>query len=248
MKICVAQSRPFKGDVLRNIETHLRLIEQAASAKVSHIIFPELSITGYEPGLAAELAMRSDDVRLDVFQTASDRYSMTIGVGVPTIGAAGILISMLVFQPGQERQAYSKQYLHADEKPFFVGGEEPVFLEDNKIALAICYELSVPDHSEYAHRGGAEIYLVSVAKTKAGMEKAGLTLADIARRYSMTVLISNGVGRCDGFDCGGASAAWNKEGELLAQLGESGEGLLILDCETGEVQKRQSNPSIYESQ
>jgi predicted amidohydrolase len=149
---------------------------------------------------------------------------------------------VLIFQPGQERQVYSKQYLHADEEPFFVGGTAPIFLEDDglkdRIALAICYELSVPAHSASAHRQGAEIYLVSVAKTKGGMEKAAVTLSDIAHRYSMLVLVANCIGHCDDFECGGGSAVWNKEGELLAQLGEKEEGLILLDSETGEVLKR----------
>jgi predicted amidohydrolase len=235
MKIGVAQTRPIKGDILQNIDAHLRHIELAGAIGANLIVFPELSITGYEPELATGLATTADDVRLDIFQTLSERYSMTIGVGIPTVAGPGVRITELIFQPGQLRQAYSKQYLHADEEPYFVCGEEAGFLRGGRIALAICYELSVPAHAEKAHRGGAEIYLVSVAKTKAGMERAATTLADIARRYSMTVLVANCVGRCDNFDCGGGSAAWNKEGALLGQLDELEEGILVLDTDTAEV-------------
>jgi predicted amidohydrolase len=251
MKIGVAQTRPFKGDILQNIEAHLRIIELAAKVGADMIIFPELSLTGYEPELAAGLATMVEDVRLDVFQTLSDRYSMTIGVGMPIIAGssgAGVRITELIFQPGQPRQAYSKRYLHSDEEPYFVCGTETVFLNGNRIALAICYELSVPAHSEQAHRGGAEVYLVSVAKTKAGMEKAAETLADIARRYSMTVLVSNCVGHCDNFECGGGSAVWDREGALLALLDQVEEGVLVLDTESREVIKKELDPHLYESQ
>jgi predicted amidohydrolase len=244
MRIGVAQTRPFKGDVLRNIEAHLRLIELAARVQAEMIVFPELSITGYEPELAAGLATTAEDVRLDIFETLSERYSMTIGVGIPTISGFGgqpdggdARITEVIFEPGQPRHTYSKQYLHADEEPYFVCGTEAGFLSGGRIALAICYELSVPAHSEQAHRGGAEIYLVSVAKTKAGMQRAAETLADIAKRYSMTVLVSNCVGHCDNFDCGGGSAAWNREGVKVAQLNGTEEGILVLDTETGEICK-----------
>ncbi|HET6254739.1 MAG TPA: carbon-nitrogen hydrolase family protein [Puia sp.] len=246
MRIGVAQTRPFKGDILRNIEAHLRLIELAGRAQADTIVFPELSITGYEPELAAGLATTIADVRLDVFQTLSERYSMAIGVGIPTTDGAGVRITELIFQPGQARQAYHKRYLHADEEPWFICGTDAGSLKGEKIALAICYELSVPAHSEEAHRKGAEIYLVSVAKSKAGMERAAKTLADIARRYSMTVLISNCVGHCDNFDCGGRSAVWNREGILLAQLDETEEGVLVLDTETGEVVKQELDQIAYE--
>jgi len=245
MKIGVVQTRPFKGDILQNIESHVRLVELAAAGRAEVIVFPELSITGYEPELASQLATTVDDVRLDIFETLSERYSMTIGVGVPTIGGAGVQITEIIFEPGQPRQGYSKRYLHGDEGPFFVCGEKAVFLKGNRIALAICYELSVPAHSEEAHREGAEIYLVSVAKTKAGMEGAAVTLADVARRYSMTVLVSNCVGRCDNSECGGGSAVWNREGKLLAQLDDMSEGILVLDTVTGEVVT--SSDHAYES-
>ncbi|HXB32494.1 MAG TPA: carbon-nitrogen hydrolase family protein [Puia sp.] len=239
MRIGVAQTRPFKGDILRNIEAHLRLIEIAAKARADMIIFPELSITGYEPGMAAGLATTAEDVRLDIFETLSERYSMTIGVGIPATDEAGVRITEVIFPPGQPRQTYSKQYLHADEEPYFICGTKPGFVKGGRIALAICYELSVPAHSEQARRGGAEIYLVSVAKTKSGMERAAETLANIAKRYSMTVLVSNCVGHCDNFDCGGGSAAWNREGVKLAELDGAEEGILVLDTETGEVIIRQ---------
>ena len=235
MRIAVAQTRPVKGDILRNVEVHIRHIELAAEERVGMIIFPELSITGYEPELAAGLAGGVEDVRLEVFQTLSERYSMTVGVGFPTRAATEVRITMILFQPGMPRLAYSKRYLHADEEPYFVGGEEEVSLEGRRIALAICYELSVPAHAEQARSGGAEVYLVSAAKTRAGMEKAGETLAEIARRYQMTVLISNCVGRCDNFDAGGGSAVWDKEGKKLAQLDEEEQGILVLDTENGEV-------------
>jgi predicted amidohydrolase len=246
MRIGVAQTRPFKGDHLRNIEAHIQLVGLAGKAQADTIIFPELSITGYEPELVSGLASMVEDVRLDIFQTLSDRYPMTIGVGIPTTDGVGVRISEVIFQPGQPRQAYHKRYLHADEEPYFVCGNDAGYLKGGKIALAICYELSVPAHSEEAHRGGAEVYLVSVAKTKAGMERAAETLADIARRYSMMVLVSNCVGHCDHFDCGGRSAIWNREGVLLGQLGEVEEGVLVLDTETGIVIKKELNSIAYE--
>lgn len=247
MKIGVAQTRPVKGDVLQNIEGHVRLIDLASECGAEILVFPELSVTGYEPGLASQLATSIDDVRLDVFETLSERYSMTIGVGVPTNGTSGVLITELIFEPGEPRKAYSKRYLHTDEEPFFAPGETPVYLKGKNIALAICYELSVAAHSEEAWRGGAEIYLVSVAKTKSGMERASATLTDIARRYSMTVLVSNCVGPCDNFECGGGSAAWDSNGRLIAQLNAEEEGILVLDTDTGVVIKKEFPEGQYES-
>lgn len=247
MRIGVAQTRPIKGDILGNIDAHIRLIDLGATMGANIIVFPELSITGYEPELAAGLATTAGDVRLDVIQTLSDRYAMTIGVGLPTTDGTGVRITELIFRPGEPRQVYSKRYLHADEQPYFVCGAEAGYLEGHTIALAICYELSVPEHSAQAWRAGAEVYLVSVAKTTSGMKKAAETLQEMANRYSMTVLVSNCVGYCDNFECGGGSAAWSKEGVMLGQLGEREEGILVLDTATGEVFREEMHQMLPES-
>jgi len=237
MKICVAQTRPVKGDIHRNIAQHKKLIDLAVVNKADTIVFPELSITGYEPELAQELATHLEDSRFDDFQEISDVHQLTIGVGMPIKNDNGISIGMILCQPNQARQLYAKKYLHADEEPFFIGGQSTVsFIGDkNNIALAICYELSVPEHSANAYKSGAEIYLTSVAKTAEGVEKSAKSLSDIAKNYSMTAFMSNCVGYCDNFESAGKTAIWNKQGILVRQLNDTKEGILIFDTNTEDV-------------
>lgn len=237
MKICVAQTRPVKGNIQSNIANHNTLIDLAVSNGAETIIFPELSLTGYEPELSKELATNQDDRRFDVFQEISNTKQITIGVGVPTKNNAGICISMVLFQPHKTKQLYSKKYLHADEEGFFVSGQNTISSIGNKsnIALAICYELSVPEHTENAFRSGAEIYIASVAKFVNGIDKALTRLSYIADKYSTTVLMSNCVGQCDGHECAGKTSIWNNKGLLLAQLNETNEGILIIDTNTQEL-------------
>jgi predicted amidohydrolase len=240
MKICIAQTKPVKGDIQQNIERHKTFVDLARANGAAVIIFPELSSTAYEPTLAKELAIDQEDIRFDVFQKLANAGQLVIGVGVPTKCAAGICISLMVFQPGNTRCQYSKKYLHADEEPFFVCGENLPILEIDKIriGLAICYELSVPEHSERAYNNGAQIYLTSVAKSVSGVEKASKTLGDIARNYSMTVLMSNCVGYFDNTEMGGGSAIWNDKGFMIGQLNDRDEGILIIDTATQEMIKR----------
>ncbi len=240
MKICIAQTRPAKGNIPTNIRNHKRLINLAIDNGADLIIFPELSLTGYEPRLAKELAIDKDDIRLDDFQKISDMNHITIGVGAPTKSSKGICITMIIFQPNQTRQTYSKKYLHDDEKAFFVSGESSIGLLGPKanVAFAICYELSVQEHAEHAAKSGAEIYIASVAKSASGVEKASKSLSDIANQYSMTVLMSNCIGSCDNFESAGRSSIWNSKGILLGQLNDTGEGILIIDTETqGLIEK-----------
>ncbi|WP_041340778.1 carbon-nitrogen hydrolase family protein [Runella slithyformis] len=240
MKLCAAQTKPLKGNIPVNIHNHQKLIHLAIANGVDFIVFPELSIIGYEPTLADELAMPLNDPRLNGFQTLSDAGPITIGIGMPLKTTDGITISMILFQPEKARETYSKQYLHADEEPYFVRGHSTIGLlgPEANIAAAICYELSVPEHSEAAHKAGAKTYFASVVKTAAGTAKAIDTLAVIAKTYSMNVVMANCVGVCDGEICGGRSSVWNQRGELLGQLNDTGEGILIIDTDTQEVIKK----------
>jgi predicted amidohydrolase len=237
MRICLAQTKPVKADVKANIAFHLRLIDLAIDNRAESIIFPELSITGYEPALANEFATKINDTRFNIFQTISDARNITIGIGVPLRIEQGITISLLLFQPNQARVAYSKQYLHPDEAPYFTRGQNTAGLIGKKAdtALAICYELSVPEHAANAFQNGARIYIASVAKSGQGMGNATERLSQIAKEYAMTVLIANCIGLCDGMVCAGQSSAWNNRGELLGQLDDSRQGILLIDTATSEV-------------
>jgi predicted amidohydrolase len=237
MKIAVAQTRPIKGAISENIKTHKKLIDLAISYKADTIFFSELSVTGYEPELAKELAINQDDKEFDDFQEISSKNNITIGLGMPTKSKAGIKISMIIFQPDTTRQTYSKQQLHSDEFPYFVNGEEQIILtvDNKKIAPAICYESLQTDHLDNAIKLGAEIYVASVAKSQNGIDKAMIHYPVIAKKFSMPVLMSNSVGYCDNFESLGKSSIWTKTGNLVGQLDDKLEGILIFDTETEEV-------------
>lgn len=234
MKICVVQTKPIKGDIQKNIEKHKKLIDLAVANEAGTVIFPELSLMGYEPTLAQKLATLPSDPRLNEFQQLSNAHHITIGVGMPTKNGSGICISMILFRPHQERQIYAKRYLHPDEEEFFVSGQNFPFLqiEDTRVALAICYELSISAHAQTAFEHGAEVYIASVAKSAKGVAAASKRLANIARQQSVPVLMSNCVGPSDNFESAGKSSVWNSKGRLLGQLDNAHEGLIIYDTHT----------------
>lgn len=240
MNIAVAQIKPAKGDISANIEKHLKFIELASSLNANSIFFPELSLTGYEPELAKDLATTKDDNRFDAFQKISNLKNITIGTGIPTKTKNGIQISMIVFQPNQQRISYSKQQLHEDEFPYFENGTEQIIIEieNQKIVPAICYESLQIEHAEKATKLGGEIYLASVAKSKNGVEKAFIHYPEVAKTYSMPVLMSNCIGECDNFVSVGFSSVWTKEGKLAEQLDNKNEGILVFNIATEEVIKQ----------
>src|SRR6056297_1640277 len=124
MKIATAQSRPIVGPVEGNIAGHQFLINLAIRNGAKLVVLPELSLTGYEPVRAASLARLPDDSCFACFQSTADENAISIAVGAPTCGDRLPRISTLLFRPASEMQVYSKQYLHADEEPFFEPGPQ----------------------------------------------------------------------------------------------------------------------------
>ena len=235
MKLCVAQTRPVKGDISANITHHKKIIDLAIGIGADTIIFPELSITGYEPELAHVLATDKDDAQFTVFQQISDAKNITIGIGVPTKSFSGISITMVLFQPNKPRETYSKRYLHSSEEPFFVRGKSSVETigAAKNIALAICYEISVPEHAANASKLGADIYIASIVED--GVDKALVKLSNIAQKYKMTVLMANCVGQSGAYLCEGKTSIFNNQGALLGQLDGDNEGILMIDMATQTV-------------
>ena len=234
MRISVAQIKPVKGDIAANIRKHQQLIERAVAAHAAGIFFPELSITGYEPALAKDLAIHAGDNSFNNFQQLSNAGNICIGIGMPLNTAAGIQISMFIFQPNSPLKVYAKQQLHEDELPYFVPGNNQTILtiDHTKIAPAICYESLLPNHAVKAHTLGAELYIASVAKSQNGVEKALTHYPFIAHNFQMPVLMSNSVGYCDNFESAGNTAAWTKQGNIAAQLNNKDQGLVIFDTLT----------------
>lgn len=231
MRIVAAQLRPVGGDVAANLAEHLAVIDRAARCGADLIFFPELSLTGYEPRLAASLAMDAGDPRLDVFQQLSERHELVVGVGLPLRSAAGVQIGMVFFRPGSQRTTYAKRHLHEDELPYFVQGAEPVLLQIRSLRLApaICYESLLAAHAAEAAGLGTDIYLASVAKPQGSLQRALLHFPDIARRHRLQVVMVNSVGPCDDFISAGGSAAWNHRGELQACLGNEHAGSICVE-------------------
>lgn len=229
MKIAIAQIKPLKGQVDKNIASHLKMIDIAIKKNVDAIFFPELSITSYEPEWATKLKMEAGDARLKIIEEKSNKHNITIGVGVPTISYQDVKISMVIFQPHALPTVYSKQTLHDDEKPFFIEGDKHIIINVNgtKIAPAICYESLQKEHLLQSIKRDADLYLASVAKSQTGIDKASSYFSQKSKDHSIPILMVNAIGYCDNFMSAGQSSIWNRNGELIGQLGSTQEGLLI---------------------
>ena len=86
-KIAAAQIGSIRGDVAANVARHEAAIRAAAANGVSVVVFPELSLVGYEPDIAASLAFTDDDIRLEPLRRLILEHHLT------TLNTARLLIS-----------------------------------------------------------------------------------------------------------------------------------------------------------
>lgn len=237
MRIAIAQTEAIKGNIEKNLKNHLKWIREAIRHQADMAVFPELSLTGYEPELAECLATHQDDVRLDDIQSLSDENGITIGVGLPTKDERDVLISMIIFQPHKERTTYSKQYLYPPEEPIFKAGRNPLVLKfkTEVVSPSICYETTNNAHCEFAKRNKATIYIASVLSSINGIDDERERLSGIARNNRLITLMANYVGKSGGYECAGKSSVWNEKGELIGQLEDKEEGLIIYDTKSKEI-------------
>lgn len=227
--IALAQSASKRGDIIENIEKHHQLIALAAKNDAQLIIFPELSLTGYELDLAKTLAFTTDDKRLNSLRALSEKHNMVIIVGAPILGETGLHIGAFILFPDHSVSVYTKYFLHPGEEKIFTPGSmnQPIKLGQELISIAICADISNSIHVENASKAGSTIYLASVFITDAGYEIDADILQGYARKHSLQVMMANYSGESGGYKSAGRSAVWSDSGSLITQCKGAGEELII---------------------
>ncbi len=241
--IAVAQTIPRRGDVEANVEGHLRLIHLAAQERAQVLLFPELSLTGYELDLAQELAFSVDDARLAPLIDAASAGSLTLIVGAPVRIGTRFHIGAFILSPNGSIRLYTKQRLGAfppdanldgnvppaESSVFAAGYQNPPveFGGHHYAAIAICADIGQPSHPQAAADRGADTYLASMFVIPADLDQETKSLAKYAERHRMAVALANFGGPSGGLSSAGASAIWSEKGERLAQLAPAGIGIAV---------------------
>jgi predicted amidohydrolase len=227
--IAAVQSIARPGDVAGSIARHVELAHRAARDGARLAVFPELSLTGYDRGLTRADAIAPEDPRLDPLQRVADEQEVLIVAGAPLESSGGLLIGALCFVPHRGVVTYSKRFLHEGEEVAFVAGAggEPMTLGDETVCVAICAEITHPQHAEEAAGRGAGIYAASCFLTPGGyLYDTGL-LAGYARQHRMAVVMANYGAPTSQWQSAGGSAIWSSDGTPLARGPSSGEAVVM---------------------
>lgn len=229
-KIAAAQINTLAGDIDENLKRHLVAIDVAIKRSVSAIVFPELSLIGYEPQLAAELAMNANDARFDPLRLRAKDYQIEISLGVPLANPNGKPgLGAIIISSDGSSHTYHKMHLVGSEPQFFQPGTINCSwdVQGTSIGVAICADASQESHPENYAQSGSQIYAASVFLTSEWYETDCPRLAAYSSRFEMLVLMANHAKTIGTYSSVGKSAAWAPDGRLLAQALGTEECLVI---------------------
>lgn len=243
MRIAAAQSLSVPGDLSANVDIHCRYIEAASAAGVDILVFPELSLSGYELPLLGSCTVQPESEVLTPIRQLVRARTMTVVLGAPLpSNSPRPYIGAITFFPDGRSSRYCKQYLDPSEEAFATQGARGAKryrVADESFTLAICADTSHPQHAQSAAATGASLYLAGVLLSQAGYPLDAANLGHYATTYALTVLMANHGGPTGRYVSAGRSAIWAPNGKLVVAAPGPGSYLVIATKEsagwTGEL-------------
>lgn len=217
--LTVAATQPpcVPYDVAVNARTHAATI-RSAGARV--VVFPELSLTGYE--LDAPAITVEDPQLAPIVEACAETGSLAL-VGAPAHGDAGRLhIAMLAIEGTGASVAYHKMWLGDTESNRFTPGGNPAVLDVDgwRLGLAICKDTGIPQHASETAALGIDAY---VAGTLESADEAALQderARRVATDHQVWVAVASFAGSTGSYaQAAGRSAIWMSDGVVIAQAG-----------------------------
>jgi len=216
--IAVVQPSCVPLDVAANAVTHAATV-RAARARV--LVFPELSLTGYELDAPA---IPVDDPRLTpIVEACAEAGSLAL-VGAPVQDDAGpTYIAMLAIDGTGTTVAYRKMWLGGGEPSRFSPGGRPAVLEVDgwRLGLAVCKDTGVPQHASDTAALGMDAYVAGVLESADDAAVPGERARRVAADHRVWVAVASFAGSTGGgYDrAAGGSGIWTAEGIAIAQAG-----------------------------
>jgi predicted amidohydrolase len=216
--IAVAQPWCVPYDVAVNAGTHAATV-RSAGARV--MVFPELSLTGYEldaPAITAE------DPRLAPIVEACAQAGSLALVGAPVVGEAGRShIAMLAVEGTGVTVAYHKMWLGTLESNRFTPGNKPAVLDVDgwRLGLAICKDTGIPQHASDTAALGIDAYVAGTVKSAEEVALQDERARRVATDHHVWVAVASFAGSTGGgfSQAAGRSSIRSPDGVVVTQAG-----------------------------
>ncbi len=218
LTIAVAQPLCVSHDVAVNALAHAATV-RAAGTRV--VVFPELSLTGYE--LDAPTITAADPRVVPIVEACAETGSWAL-VGAPVPGEAGRSHIATIGVSGRGALVlYRKIWLGTVEAERFTPGGDPAVLDVDgwRLGLAICKDTGIPQHAADTAALGIDVYVAGVLESAEDAVRQDERARRVATGHQVWVAVASFAGSTGGgySQAAGRSAIWGPDGVLVAQAG-----------------------------
>ncbi|GAB4478992.1 MAG: carbon-nitrogen hydrolase [Anaerolineales bacterium] len=254
LRIAMAQINPHLGDVPRNLQKHLSLIETAKSQGADLVVFPELSLTGYvlqDLVSTVALAPQKEDPIFGQLLEASQSIDLAVGF-VEEDSRHRFFIAAAYLSGGEVVHIHHKLYLPTyglfDEGRFFAWGDSISAFDTRfgRVGMLICEDFWHASPPYLLWLDGADLFLFMSASPGRGLSAAPKLesarwveqlVQAYANLFTAFVVHANRVGYEDGLHFWGGSAAFDPDGVLLAQAPYFDEGVTVAELDLHQLHR-----------
>lgn len=227
LTVSAVQYQALQGGVVPNVQEHVRLIEDAESHGARLVLFPGLSLTGYNPAMAGleEPWLRQDDPRLGDLHEICRRTGITAVAGAAYRERDGTpRLACLAIHPDGSTELGFKARLHGQEQEHFRAGDGGIRFELDgwKVAVVTCSDAETPAHCTEGALAGADVCAVSAVYAQEEERRLALHLEALAMDNRMFAVLAN-LGASGSFGPSyGRSGFWGPDGLQLKKAAGTG--------------------------
>lgn len=257
VKIGMAQIYPKLGDVQANLTKHLNYIAQAADQGVDLLLFPEMSLTGYQvQDSVPEVAISAtpDDPIFSKLLNASRQIDLTFGF-VQRDKRNRYYIAQAYLSGGEcvhiHHKIYLPTYAMFDEGRYFDQGEKIRAFDTKfgRVGMLICEDFWHMSPPYLLWLDGADLLLFQSSSPSRGLD-AGNTLSGsrwvelvnqaYGSMFTSYVVHCNRVGFEDGKNFWGGSSVVDPDGEFLTHGLYFDEALITQTIDLNQINRTRS--------
>jgi predicted amidohydrolase len=251
LNVAVVQMAPELAKMEDNVGTMSETIAKIATQQsVDVIVFPELSVTGYEGGARfAQMAQRVPGAVTNILGQRASEFGVYVLVGMAVKEDVETVLyngAILIAPDGEVAGDYRKIHLPAEERLVFRPGYRirPIETEVGVLGVMTGWDLAFPEMARSLMLGGAEIILLPAAWQTQDADMWRTLL--VARAYENDIFIAaaNRIGEEPSYVFAGQSAVLAPSGEVLAALEEPESGYVVVRIDLDEVRHRREESQI----
>jgi len=234
----IGVSQMYISDNIRNNAAKiLENINEAAQRDVDFLIFPEMSLTGFDlqdfsqPNFKDDLSSSLEQISVRV-----EELGIGVIIGQATFRHTKIMNSATVMLPGGITYRYDKINLTDAEKPYFTPGSDLLNFtyKDCNFGVIICRDQNYPELVHNTCGNGSALIILAAhyykpVEARAKLDKNRALPIARAVENNCHVFLSNTIGSHFGMNSLGNSMIVNREGIVVAQADEFSPVILTCD-------------------